>query len=721
MRILPKYKPFEYQRDAVNLALFKINNCGGVFIMDSTGLGKTITSITLALNLENVKKVLVVSPSKNKGVWVGITSSQNDVEFVVTTGQKLPKDIDFDAIIVDECHNYRNVTASSYRNLWMLIRTQYRIPSVILLSATPFQNNFDEFMNTISLIPFKANTFAYIYLGNIITSIKEASKNINTLKRFKGDAISFQDINRLVENEGVYNAKVIQLKEYLGEFCIRNTRDYIKNKYPFDMDMIGNFPEITQHDKTRYNLSDDLSKLVIKIHKVIGNVDILPMAKYNLNKYTKCNDNYIGMNGIMRSFLLKRLDSSVGAFIESLRRMIESYKVIISQYNDDEFTTITINEDSYTLPSNFFDDCRIDVSTLNELLVLAENCEVDDKSLELINVLSSLDGKTIIFTEYKDTLESVYKLLVSESFRVLSFDGMSDESLLDVIESEFDANQPISNQTNNFDILLCTDVLSEGVNLHRATNLIHYDSKWNPQKTTQRNGRVDRLFANKTIKHNVSIFTFGIDKLIDSIIKFEEKTNNKLVASDMVLDFEWLNYGRVDTKLKYEVGRKYYVEKNDFNKGNTYFGFKLNDGCDLVIYCNHFSRLMRDNDNSITRSYNELNTFDIISEDSFGNNSNIGGKVEYRLNDILGKRRHSYEMDLISETTGIAFNDVVSICNSYLNRTMVDFIIKDIIKMRKNKDSSAIYYTLFNNLLSTQGSMNISYYQVVPDGIWLQS
>jgi len=58
MKEIVNYKPFDYQRDNINLLLDKTKNCGGCFIMDLTGLGKTVTSSTLAINLLDNPSIL---------------------------------------------------------------------------------------------------------------------------------------------------------------------------------------------------------------------------------------------------------------------------------------------------------------------------------------------------------------------------------------------------------------------------------------------------------------------------------------------------------------------------------------------------------------------------------------------------------------------------------------------------------------------------------------
>lgn len=721
MKTLDKYKPFEYQALTAKLGIQKISETGGLMIMDSTGLGKTITSLTIALNLPKTKKVLVVAPNKNKIGWTNTIKQQTDLKVTLCGGHKLPTDTDFDLFIIDEAHNYRNTSAASYKNIWCAIRSQNKIPNVILLSATPYQNTFEEFQNTIALIPFKANTYAFLHLGNVINNIKINTKIINNVKRYKGDDISFQDINKLVESDMANNKLIEQVKKHLGEFCIRNTREYIATMYPNDMNAIGMFPTIVKHDKTDYKASEPFHTLVSSVHKMIGNDSLLPFAKYNLQKYSKQNENYIGMNGIMRSFLLKRLDSSLIAFKESVIKMIDSIQMILAQYDSkNEFSNISIDDTEYSLGNEFFNDCQKDVLTLTELLNKANACPLHDKETALLNIINRAKGKTVVFTEYKATLNTICSFLKQHNISYISVDGNSDDKVLDVVSNEFDANLPKKEQTNKYDVLIATDVLAEGTNLHRAENLIHYDSKWNPQKTIQRNGRVDRIYAEPVNNHIINIHTFAIDSFIDSIIKFENKTSSKLEISEQLLDFNWLDY-KPNIDLKYEIGKKYYVEKTNENARTLHYGFKLNSGYNLILKEDHIAELMHGDSKYECLNYDDVNRYNILSEGVYGNGSNIGGKVEYHTHQVYGYRGRYVYKDVFQRFLGMENHlDLLAIFNSYLNKDMLEIIAKEVLLKKEKTEFLNMYRTIITNIISTQGHSNIKYYQVVPDGIWMQ-
>lgn len=106
--------------------------------------------------------------------------------------------------------------------------------------------------------------------------------------------------------------------------------------------------------------------------------------------------------------------------------------------------------------------------------------------------------KVLIFTEYGDTAEHIgekLKLLLKSNLqnRVLVVYGDLSSSMRDTILRNFDASQPNNRQTDDFDIIVTTDKLSEGFNLARAGLVINYDIPWNPVRVIQRVGRINRI------------------------------------------------------------------------------------------------------------------------------------------------------------------------------------------------------------------------------------
>jgi superfamily II DNA/RNA helicase len=133
---------------------------------------------------------------------------------------------------------------------------------------------------------------------------------------------------------------------------------------------------------------------------------------------------------------------------------------------------------------------------LQEIKNLWINVKRDPKLLTFLAELSSRPAlqknHLVIFTESKETAHYLYENLNKEyPFKVLCYTGGSSETVRNQVIENFDARS--KNQKDDFRILVSTEVLSEGVNLHRSNTVINYDIPWNPTRMMQRVGRINRV------------------------------------------------------------------------------------------------------------------------------------------------------------------------------------------------------------------------------------
>ena len=248
----------------------------------------------------------------------------------------------------------------------------------------------------------------------------------------------------------------------------------------------------------------------------------------------------------MRRLLVKRFESSFGAFAKSVENFIRVHskvlkfiektgKYILDRsliekiWKEDEETIEKALQDfvqekleqgkfnprhdrvyvieDFDEPEHFMKDIRTDL----ELFIHIEKrfrelslVEKDPKSRRLTEavrkILETSDAngeprrKVVIFSEYADTVEHIAPILETVfPKRVLKTDGLYSKSFFDNLYSNFDAAFPQENQRDDFDILITTDKLSEGVNLNRAGAVINYDIPWNPTRVIQRLGRINRI------------------------------------------------------------------------------------------------------------------------------------------------------------------------------------------------------------------------------------
>ena len=528
---IDNYKLFAFQHDTVEMCMEIVNRCNGVAILDQTGLGKTVTSATLAINIipEN-GKILVISPSTNKSGWTRVLKNVKGIEYVISGNRKFPEtdNTDYDVIIVDEAHNFRNNKGKTYRELFLLIRKNKA--KVILLSATPFNNTIMELMNTFALIPFTMNCTPSMYLGISCFLAADQFKTAQTIKRFADDNMGYRQITEFVEANSKGMQYVEMIRKIMQSFCVRNTRKKITELYPEDLELMGNFPTVTHNPKI---ITDNKKSFQDKINKTLEILDALPLCKQNIQSYYVGKEYSVGMAGIYRTFCMKRLDSSVRAFMNTIKNSLSGLKELEKFVGK---STIEVDGESKNIIEKFWSDYKKDVEGFTQILGLWDASD-DLEKLENLKAVCK-DNRTVIFTEYIDTLHLISDFLNNNGIKHLAYSSESDEKLVEVIAKEFDANLDIKEQTNHYDALVCTDILSEGVNLHRGNKLCHFDSKWNPAKMEQREGRVNRIvIGGKNVA--IGVDTFSTDILVEKIIKLEQKIEHKSTIAAALLDLEY--------------------------------------------------------------------------------------------------------------------------------------------------------------------------------------
>ena len=276
------------------------------------------------------------------------------------------------------------------------------------------------------------------------------------------------------------------------------------------------------------------------------------------------------MQGFMKALLLKRLESSFFAFKNTIRRFKESYEKFLNMY-EQGIIYISKKYDVYELLSNEDDeklmelvadgeiekyetvefdkklkeDLEKDLFILDEMYKNIEKLGNKDSKLEyfienLKNNKNLKDSKLIIFTESKETAEylafNIEKNLEKE---VICYTGSSSNSKKDIIIANFDPNFK-GKKENRYNILVATDVLAEGINLHRSNVIINYDLPWNTTKMMQRIGRINRV---GTKFDKIYVFNFFPTSKTDEHLSLKDNILNKIQAFHNTLgeDFKYLS------------------------------------------------------------------------------------------------------------------------------------------------------------------------------------
>ena len=134
----------------------------------------------------------------------------------------------------------------------------------------------------------------------------------------------------------------------------------------------------------------------------------------------------------------------------------------------------------------------------------------------------------MVFSESKETTTYITNCLKKEGRTdVLEVNASNRDRLRETIKVNFDANIPREQYQSDYSIIICTEVLAEGVNLHRSNVIVNYDTPWNSTRLMQRIGRVNRIGS---VAPNIHIFNFYPTAKVNNDIELEKKAIMKLQA-----------------------------------------------------------------------------------------------------------------------------------------------------------------------------------------------
>ena len=510
------YMRLQYQIDAVMQARQKLDAYNGVFISDVVGLGKTYICAMLANTFNRHAYKLIICPPVLCDYWRSVLQefdvSRCDVVSLGKLDSIIEKGTDkYQYVFVDEAHRFRNSDTDSFTQLHQICRGK----KVVLISATPINNYTSDIENQLYLFQSKQSGTI-----NGIRNIDGFFRGLNT-KLNKLDKGSVEYMTQLRENAEIIRDRLLR------EVMIRRTRSEIVEYYGDDLKRQGlTFPQVGNPEKIVYAFDDQTDGVFTD---TIEQIKSFKYARYTPLLYLKDTKKYAtllagqhNMGGFMKGVLVKRLESSFYAFRKTLARFIESYEQFINMFEtgvvyvgkvknlydlldsgDDKKLMYLIEQgdlwkfNSDEFANSFIRDLRSDLAQLRTWQSLWHMIKVDPKLVEFrLNLTTNpvMKGrKVIVFTESTETAEYLYNHLTDlYEGRVIYYSGQSSAALKAEIEDSF---YPKYRDKNNdkYDLLITTDVLAEGINLHRANVLINYDLPWNPTRIMQRVGRINRV------------------------------------------------------------------------------------------------------------------------------------------------------------------------------------------------------------------------------------
>ncbi len=543
----------KYQEQAVINAKKILEEYGGVFLADVVGLGKTYMAALLAKQLTG-RTLVIASPAllseDNPNSWKNVFDSFKIHANFVSVG-KLDKILErgvekYSNVIIDEAHKFRNESNISYEKLSRITRGK----KVILVTATPLNNSPMDILAQIKLFQKARNS--------TIPGIKDLEKFFKDLqKRLKDLDRSNDEFMEIVKDIAV------QIRDkVLKHIMVRRTRREIEKYFKEDLKAQKlKFPQVADPQPIYYQMDEHTDRVFMETIKMITHEKYFKYARYTPLLYLKKQlsapeeTSQKNMSGFMKILLVKRLESSFYAFKNTLDRFIQSYEAFLKEFERgyvyvskkhwqkimeyiiagkfEEIKKLIEEDKAQKFPasdftSNFKIDLESDLDTLKQIHKKWQDIKNDPKLESFLQKLKTdkilRKNKLVIFTESKETAEylkdELEKKLGEDVF--LYHGGSKDDELKTVIEN-FDANA--KNQKDDYRILVTTEVLSEGINLHRSNVVINYDIPWNPTRMIQRVGRINRL---DTPFDKIYVYNFFPSIQANNIIRLKEAAMAKI-------------------------------------------------------------------------------------------------------------------------------------------------------------------------------------------------
>lgn len=616
-------KLYNFQKDASWAIINKLEKYNGCILADSVGLGKTFTALSVIKYYENRNRnVLVLCPKKLNDNWQTFRSNYKNnpvladrLRYDILFHSDLSRDSgrsngldlervnwgNYDLIVIDESHNFRNggrfdnedeeddFKENRYARLMNKVIRSGVKTKVLMLSATPVNNRFNDLKNQLQL--------AYEGKAENINDLLDTGKSIDSIFR---DAQTVYSKWAKLPPENRTTEKLVDSLNYdffqlLDAVTIARSRSHIIKYY--NTNDVGKFPTRLAPVSRRPKLTD--------LNDAITFADIAEMLNnLNLSIYTPSffifdseKDNYgidfkgkgltvdgreKGLRKLMAINLLKRLESSVNSFRLTLTRIHDFIKdsiTAIDKFQESgagiidvtEFSDDFDNEDNENDPFvgrkskiNLRDmdyvswrrDLKADLEMLELLIFMLKDItpEHDTKLQQLVadlknkfeHPINGTNKKVLIFTAFADTANYLYEQL---SDRILNDCGLHTALItgstegkctlpklkctfndiltyFSPISKDRDAIHP--DDTREIDVLIATDCISEGQNLQDCDYLINYDIHWNQVRIIQRFGRIDRIGSRNEV---IQLVNYWPDMELDDYIKLKGRVESRMKAT----------------------------------------------------------------------------------------------------------------------------------------------------------------------------------------------
>src|SRR6266567_3409599 len=558
-------------------------------IADSVGLGKTWIGKKLLEDFayHQRHKALVICPAALQKMWHDELFGAGIAARIVTQ-ESLGRDEfnsrdvqDADILLVDESHNFRNRNAWRYENLERILAANNRRGRVsgerkklILLTATPINNTIFDLYNQVAL--FTGGDRSYFAAAGI----GDLHKYFQAARRAAYQQESSIALFNLLEEVVIRRTRPFIREAYpnatIGGQPIHWPERRLKT-IRYDL------------EATYGGIYDNIVRRVESLRLAPYRLETYKKQGVRRDQFEEGREE--ALVGIFKSRYLKRFESSVEAFRISVRRALqfletfESYilegKVLDSasfqkatrflarEDEEDDATPQSLSEELDasvearrfidtlpTLDASLYDlkrlhnDLRRDADALRDTWrdIAAISAARDAKLARLKELLAGeLAGKKVLlFTYYKDTARYLYRELCSDDeAAAAAWRASAGEPHIRRMDSGADARDrarlvaafaphanhrpEIAGTDGEVDLLISTDVLSEGQNLQDCGVLLNYDLHWNPTRMVQRAGRIDRI---GTSFETLWVYNMFPDEGLERLLGLVESLSQKIASID---------------------------------------------------------------------------------------------------------------------------------------------------------------------------------------------
>lgn len=687
---------YNFQRDAATGIINKLETYNGCILADSVGLGKTFTALAVIKYYElRNKSVLVLCPKKLAENWTNYNANLTTNIFASdrfnydvlahtdlsrTRGESLGLRLDrinwgnYDLVVIDESHNFRNADyaeekESRYQRLMRRVIREGVKTKVLMLSATPVNNRFNDLKNQLQLA----------YEGESDNLTQHLNLSTTVEKVFSDAQRVFNEWSKL-DVEDRTTDRILQMLDFdffelLDAVTIARSRKHIQAFY--DTTEIGAFPNRLPPRSIREPLTDlpdvpgfndifeQLQALTLAVYTPLAYVFPSRLGKYEdlYNVGTAGSKANLGQRGreqglqkLMTVNLLKRLESSVEAFRLTLTKIEATVDRTLGRLDSHSATAtdLTAELSGVDFDLDDEDDANVEALTFGEKIKIdLDDLDIDSWRRDLWNDRQTLgelleemrkvtpghdlklqalkrliqdkvahpinpgNRKVLVFSAFADTANYLYRELAPDLADVeLDAESMLQTALITggghgaktTLGTGYDFQQvmalfsPRSKQrhltmpteTRDLDVLIGTDVISEGQNLQDCDYLVNYDIHWNPVRIVQRFGRIDRIGSTNG---RIQLVNFWPDISLDEYINLKERVENRMVIADLAgtADDNVLTLEDSDAAFRKQQLRKLQdevIELEDVRTGVSITDLGLNDfRMDLLGYLKEYGDL----------------------------------------------------------------------------------------------------------------------------------